>query len=109
MAQSSTSFRKGQSGNPAGRSKVVGEIRDLARSHTLSAMDTLVTIMQDESANASARVTAAQEILNRGYGKPTQAVEIETKTSLVDLLVSLSSLNSDDEGGTKKTPTHRVN
>jgi hypothetical protein len=39
------------------------------------AIETLVGIMQDEQAPKHARVAAASAILDRGYGKPPQAVE----------------------------------
>jgi|HubBroStandDraft_6_1064221.scaffolds.fasta_scaffold5545585_1 hypothetical protein len=37
-------FEKGQSGNPGGRPKEYGEIRDLARQHTDLALQTLAEI-----------------------------------------------------------------
>ena len=38
-------FKKGQSGNPGGRPKVVAEVKELARAHTGEAVETLVSIM----------------------------------------------------------------
>ena len=62
-------FERGQSGNPGGRPKAYGEIRDLARQHTELALRTLVEIAA-HGENQSARVTAANAILDRGWGKP---------------------------------------
>ena len=64
MSRTST-WSPGQSGNPGGRSKLLKEVRDLAREHTEAAITTLTRIMGDEDAPAAARVLAAENILNR--------------------------------------------
>jgi hypothetical protein len=56
--------------------KSVTEIRSLARSHTRTAINVLVGIMRSKNATAAARVTAANAILDRGWGKANQAIEI---------------------------------
>lgn len=67
-------WKPGQSGNPSGRPKVIGEIRDLARAHTVDALETLLAVMSSKEAPPAARVSAAAHILDRGYGKPQQSV-----------------------------------
>ena len=47
-------------------------MRELARKHTTDALKTLVDIMKHKLLPASARVAAANAILDRGYGKPLQ-------------------------------------
>jgi hypothetical protein len=52
-------FKKGQSGNPGGRPKIVAEVKELARAHTGKAIETLVSIMSNPKAAPAARVSAA--------------------------------------------------
>jgi Family of unknown function (DUF5681) len=76
-------FEKGHSGNPGGRPKVVAEIKELARAHTGEAVQTLVSIMTNPKAAAAARVSAANALLDRGYGKPPQHITGEGGPSYV--------------------------
>jgi hypothetical protein len=55
--------------------RAVTEIRSIARSHTRTAIKVLVGIMSSEAATAAARVTAANAILDRGWGKPPQSLQ----------------------------------
>ncbi len=55
--------------------KQITDVRDAARQHTLAAVETLVSVMKDLKAPHSARVAAANGILDRGYGKATQHIE----------------------------------
>ena len=68
-------FQKGQSGNPGGRPKILADVRELARAHTTSAMNALVQIVEDENAPPAARVTAANSLLDRAYGKPEAKID----------------------------------
>jgi hypothetical protein len=67
-------FQPGQSGNPGGRPKIVGEVQQLAREYTVDAIETLASIMQDPKAPAAARTVASNSILDRGYGRPLQTL-----------------------------------
>jgi hypothetical protein len=55
--------------------KPLVEIRSLARSHTRTAIRVLVGIMRCKDATPAARVSAANAILDRGWGKATQPLE----------------------------------
>ena len=54
--------------------KATAEIRSLARAHTDNAIAALASIMNQKKAPPSARVAAAQVLLDRGWGKPTQPI-----------------------------------
>jgi hypothetical protein len=55
--------------------KAITEIRSLARSHTRSALNVLVAVMRNTRASPPARIAAANALLDRGWGKPPQAIE----------------------------------
>ncbi|MGY8706364.1 hypothetical protein RAD16_11555 [Bradyrhizobium sp. 18BD] len=57
------------------RARTLTEIRSLARSHTRTALRVLVGIMRSDDATPAARVSAANAILDRGWGKATQPIE----------------------------------
>lgn len=68
-------WKKGQSGNPLGRPKFCNEARDLARKHAAEAIATLVEVMQAGESHA-VRISAANSLLDRGYGRPVQGVTV---------------------------------
>src|SRR5208337_2759953 len=93
----SGSFRPGQSGNPAGRPKgrtpaqeAIADVRELAREHTAEAIDTLVSIATDTKCPAAARVGAAVSILDRGWGKPAQQMEIDHKETTLAITADMT-------------------
>lgn len=52
---------------------------DMAKGHAEDALQTLVDIAKGAEFPPASRVSAAIAILDRGYGKPTQAVEMSGK------------------------------
>ena len=67
-------FSKGISGNPSGRPKSDLVISELARTHTEDAITCLVEIMGNADAPPAARVSAAQAVLDRAWGRAPQAL-----------------------------------
>jgi len=55
--------------------RTITEIRSLARSHTRTALNVLVGVMRSKDATAAAKVSAANAILDRGWGKAPQAIQ----------------------------------
>jgi hypothetical protein len=53
-----------------GRPKEIAEVKALARSHTTTAINTLVSIAKSKKATDAARVSACIALLDRGWGKP---------------------------------------
>ena len=72
---SSGRFRAGHSGNAGGRPRDEHKVAELARSYTTEAIDTLVDLMR-HGKDDRVRGTAAQALLERGWGKPR--VEVAT-------------------------------
>lgn len=52
----------------------LNRVASYARGHTEKALNTLVKIMEDEEAPPTARVAAANSVLDRGWGKPVQTI-----------------------------------
>lgn len=60
-----------QKGTP---NKSTAELRAVAQEYTEAALKTLASVMNGDDQPAAARVSAANSILDRAYGKPTQAI-----------------------------------
>ena len=95
--------------------KQITDIRDLARRCTEDAVATLKSVMMDLEAPHSARVAAANSLLDRGHGKAVQHIEAEISVydslSLPEkqaLLEIIDEIIDDEEGGAQggPAPTH---
>ncbi len=71
-----------QKGTP---NKVTAELRGAAQQYTMQALEVLVHVAQ-HGESESARVSAACALLDRGHGRPTQAVNIGADSSLATLM-----------------------
>ena len=79
MSRTQTSWKPGQSGNSAGRLKAgTYDIAPYARQFGKQAVDTMVQCLRDPKW----RLPAAVALLDRGYGRPVQAVVAEVNTEL---------------------------
>lgn len=69
-------------------------IDSIAREHASKAIDTLVEVMTDPFAENRDRISAADKVLDRGHGKPSQAIiAVPGNRAAAALLASMS----DDE------------
>ena len=70
-------------GRPKGSlNKATASIKAIAQPYCPEAVDTLVNIMRDPEKPPQARVAAANAILDRGYGKAPQSVDMDMKGDL---------------------------
>ncbi len=85
MVRGNPNWRKGgASPNPGGRPATLSDLKEAARGYSGEALLTLAKIMRDPEAPHSARVGAAREMLDRGFGKPMQAVDVGVNVSVAE-------------------------
>jgi Family of unknown function (DUF5681) len=91
-------FRKGQSGNLAGRPKQprsVKEVRQLARQHTVQMVEVLSRVALNPKSPPQARAAAASALLDRAWGKPA-SLDLEGAEQLVIRVVKFNDLQLED-------------
>ena len=93
-----------QHGSKVYRGKTPANIRSLARAHTEKAIEVLHHIMCNGDAQHSARITAAQELLSRGWGKPAQTIEATTDKRVEVIIRDATSPLQDRTGAIDVTP-----
>jgi hypothetical protein len=100
-ASEATRWVKGMpSPNPKGRPKMpksVRDVRDLAREHTPMAIEVLARVANNPKSPPAARVTAAEALLARGWGRAPSG-ELEGAEALVIKVLRFSTPQIDDDG-----------
>jgi hypothetical protein len=71
--------RKGAGRKPGVVSEAKRTFAEAARDNADEAMKILLTVARDKTAAPAARVSAANSIIDRAYGKPLSAVEVTGK------------------------------
>jgi hypothetical protein len=90
MRDKSGRFVRGCSGNAGGRPRDEHNVAALARSYSTEAIETLVELMRN-ARDHRVRGTAAQALLDRGFGKPK--VEIQnTNADFGDALAQVGKI-----------------
>jgi hypothetical protein len=82
----------------------------LTRKYTSEAIKTLATIMRNAKAPPAARTAAASALLDRGYGRPAQAIEAtlnhKTVQDMSDAeLIAIAASSADDDMLDDEEPT----
>ena len=100
----SGSWKPGKSANPGGRPKmppeearIIADVKAAAKAMTPEALETLRDAMTNPAAPYAARVSAAIHVLDRGWGKPKESVDITHKTTLEDLVMANYRPREEDE------------
>jgi len=87
-------WKKGQSGNPGGRPKILGEVKELARKFMYDSGFTGLFDMARNAENDAVKLKAIELILAYGFGKPSQKLEIESAAPLVN--VNMANISIDN-------------
>lgn len=69
--------------------KSLTEIKSLARAHTERAIQALAGIMDNPQSPPNARVSAAEALLSRGWGKPTQPISGDDESDPVRVIAKI--------------------
>lgn len=102
-------FKKGQSGNPGGRPKMPEDLKKAMQSMAAEALDVLKASLRSDDERM--RLEAVKILFDRGYGKPTQAVDLTTRADaagehLAALKATMSARQAIPSDDDKPETTH---
>ena len=80
-------WKPGQSGNPNGRPQSELDVQKLCRKYGTKAVDVLASLMDDQDARI--RLAAANSLLDRGFGRPSQQVTVDGDSTTSSVLQHL--------------------
>lgn len=83
-------FQKGSSGNPKGRPPIIREVQELAKELTPQLVANLYDIAMN-GRNDSARVQATVALLDRGWGRPKQSVDVKVDHNASGLAAAITA------------------
>lgn len=83
-------WRPGRSPNPGGRPKREAELRELAQEDCPRAIARLAELMESE--DGATAIAACKSILDRGCGRPAQAIAVEHTSAPAPML----TIDTDD-------------
>lgn len=81
------------------------EVLELAREGSLAAMRRLITIVDDPEAPYAAQIAAALAVLDRGFGKAKNSIEIEEKGKSLEAM--LREIWAAKHAGDEETPQRK--
>ena len=92
-------FAPGVSGNKRGRPKRDLDLAAEARLHAQAAIKALADIVKDADAPPPSRISAASELLDRGFGGAPQSIDLKHKHDFsADLSAFLARLHRQETG-----------
>jgi hypothetical protein len=87
-------FLKGATGNPGGRPVEDSEVRALARAHGPAAVARLACLMHSD--DPATCIAASKALLDRGFGKPTQSIEMDANIGPKRVCPAMRDMNVHD-------------
>lgn len=99
--KNATTWKKGQTPNPGGRSPKVGPngetVAQLARGHTAECIERVMKIVR--AADDELSLKAAHELLDRGWGRAKESVELDANVKSNTPVINFTVTRANEDGG----------